>query len=580
VGNIQSSWVDLNHPQYVAQSISYMPWGTAKTLVNGCAGGGCVDTEETYLYNNRLQPLVIELGTAANPTADSCLVYNYYAGASNPTSCARPTQGTNDNGNVASYFDQDGVNGATFNHTATYTYDNVDRLTSASATGNATYNLTFNYDQYGNMNCVTNGQTNGPCPTWTASSANNQMNSSQGFVYDAAGNLTNDPTGAAARNYTWDAEGRLTQVTDHNGGATTTSYVYNALGQDVEVQTAGGWRLEAIFDPQGQRLGYYSVNYSQWLLGYVHWQGRELAKYSWSNEFDFFHPNSLGSAGMTTQPSGNVWDDMLFYPWREVWLNAGTNTFDTHFASIHASLQGSNLIDWTMYEADHRFYAPNPGRWHSPDPGGRSVVKLDDPQTWNMYAYVRNNPTTLVDPTGLCTDPVSCTLELGAFGSLAGPTGTVVGAVAGLVLGGFVAYEAGKEVRQVLQESAARQGTAGEDSSAASGRPGRLGNPDHQETAEQERARVDGRREVPIKTPGGSKETRWADAAKVDENGKVIGEVVQVFRPTPAGNIPKREREAAEDIEKATGVKPTMVPVRPSRPKLPCEAAGTCQLTQ
>lgn len=82
-----------------------------------------------------------------------------------------------------------------------------------------------------------------------------------------------------------------------------------------------------------------------------------------------------------------------------------------------------------------------------------------------------------------------------------------------------------------------------------------------------------------IKTPEGTKGSRRADAAKV-EGGKVT-DVVQVYRPTPKGNIPKREIEAARDIEKATGVKPRMVPVRPQRPpqppkppKLPNELEG------
>jgi RHS repeat-associated protein len=48
-----------------------------------------------------------------------------------------------------------------------------------------------------------------------------------------------------------------------------------------------------------------------------------------------------------------------------------------------------------------RVSSPNFGRWFSPDPIGRAAVKLDDPQTWNMYAYARNNPTTFTDPTGL-----------------------------------------------------------------------------------------------------------------------------------------------------------------------------------
>jgi len=43
----------------------------------------------------------------------------------------------------------------------------------------------------------------------------------------------------------------------------------------------------------------------------------------------------------------------------------------------------------------------------TPDPlGGRLI----DPQTLNKYAYVRNNPTTLIDPTGMytCADQADC----------------------------------------------------------------------------------------------------------------------------------------------------------------------------
>jgi len=79
-------------------------------------------------------------------------------------------------------------------------------------------------------------------------------------------------------------------------------------------------------------------------------------------------------------------------------LNSGSNTYDTHFAGIHAALQGSNLIDFTMDQASYRFYAPNPGRWHSPDPLASDIT---NPQSLNSYAYVMNSPTTFVDPLGL-----------------------------------------------------------------------------------------------------------------------------------------------------------------------------------
>jgi len=72
------------------------------------------------------------------------LVYSYYGGTGNPTSCtSKPTQGTTgNNGNVGGYFYQDSVN-SSLGHTAAFTYDTLNRLTSDVATGNSTYNLTY-----------------------------------------------------------------------------------------------------------------------------------------------------------------------------------------------------------------------------------------------------------------------------------------------------------------------------------------------------------------------------------------------------------------------------------------------------
>jgi hypothetical protein len=40
-------------------------------------------------------------------------------------------------------------------------------------------------------------------------------------------------------------------------------------------------------------------------------------------------------------------------------------------------------------------------RWSSPDPLGLGAVNPGNPQSWNRYAYVMNDPLALSDPTGL-----------------------------------------------------------------------------------------------------------------------------------------------------------------------------------
>jgi len=50
-----------------------------------------------------------------------------------------------------------------------------------------------------------------------------------------------------------------------------------------------------------------------------------------------------------------------------------------------------------------RYFSAAQGRFTSPDPIHFLPQKLLDPQQWNMYAYVRNNPLSLFDPNGLYT---------------------------------------------------------------------------------------------------------------------------------------------------------------------------------
>src|SRR5271154_4822364 len=67
-----------------------------------------------------------------------------------------------------------------------------------------------------------------------------------------------------------------------------------------------------------------------------------------------------------------------------------------------------------------REHSPSQGRWISPDPLGAGAATLANPQTWNRYAYVANNPLSLTDPTGLiestCQILDNCTDDDGGGG--------------------------------------------------------------------------------------------------------------------------------------------------------------------
>jgi RHS repeat-associated protein len=92
-----------------------------------------------------------------------------------------------------------------------------------------------------------------------------------------------------------------------------------------------------------------------------------------------------------------------------------------------------------------RYYASGTGRFSTVDPAIDFHGAEANPQHWNRYAYVANNPVRWTDPDGRCVEVLTCTLEFAGGGFVVGgPVGAVVAGFVGAVVGGGVVFVAAK----------------------------------------------------------------------------------------------------------------------------------------
>ena len=257
-----------------------------------------------------------------------------------------------------------------------YTYDDFNRLLTANATGQA-YN--YVYDRFGNR-----WQQNGPVPKSLTFDANNRIPAGSGYTYDLAGNLTAD----GSHTYTYDGEGRILWV----DSGSTAQYVYDADGKRVRKITSGA-AVDYIYDASGTQVAEFSST-GAWNRGEVYAGGRHLATYSGgtSGTTYFVHSDWLGTERARTDKSGNPYETCTSLPFGDSQTCTGSDPSPMHFTGKERDSETG--LDYF----DARYYGLNMGRFMSPDPlGGHN----EDPQTLNRYSYVRNNPLSLTDPTGL-----------------------------------------------------------------------------------------------------------------------------------------------------------------------------------
>jgi RHS repeat-associated protein len=287
------------------------------------------------------------------------------------------------NGNVTSA--NDSANG-----NWTYAYDPFNRLacanlnngTCASPTsGQATY--TYQYDRFGNR-----WQQNGPNSmmlTFTGNNPNspNNNNRMDGYSYDAAGNLLND----GVHTYTYDAENRVTQV---DAGATAT-YIYDADGRRVRKTT--GASVDYLYDISGHQIA--EVNSSgSWNRGEVYAGGTHIATYNNGTTY-FTHQDWLGTERVRSDMTGASCETIFSLPFGDGQAIAGScDPTPMHFTGKERDSE-SNLGNFGA-----RYNSSNLGRFMSPDPDNAGASP-DNPQSWNAYSYVLNNPLVFTDPDGL-----------------------------------------------------------------------------------------------------------------------------------------------------------------------------------
>ncbi|MFX1535259.1 MAG: choice-of-anchor D domain-containing protein, partial [Promethearchaeota archaeon] len=119
------------------------------------------------------------------------------------------------------------ISNTTPNLSASFSYDSLNRLTSAIYTPSGVGrvdNFSYTYDEYGNMKTVKeNGNT-------IFSKTYTNKNRINGYVYDARGNLTSD----SDYQYVWDNQNRLQEVKT-SGGTSLGNYIYDERGLRLKV---------------------------------------------------------------------------------------------------------------------------------------------------------------------------------------------------------------------------------------------------------------------------------------------------------------------------------------------------------
>jgi RHS repeat-associated protein len=261
---------------------------------------------------------------------------------------------------------------------------------------------TYSYDPYGNM--ITR-QLPGQTLTNIGVTGSTNHLTGNSVQYDDAGSVTNWTSNGDAITYTYDGLNMIQQVTDTNGH--NLMYIYTADDQRV-------WSFD------------FAANTSHWRIRDL--GGKVLRDFTqnnngtWGTAKDYFYRNGLllassipstgavihfsldhlGTPRLLTDQNGGKAGFHVYWPFGDEWTNAGPQESPAEVLKFTGHERDADLTGYGD-QLDYmraRFFQTGVGRFMSYDPLLDLKTTVANPQLWNRYVYVTNNPMRFVDPTG------------------------------------------------------------------------------------------------------------------------------------------------------------------------------------
>ncbi len=260
----------------------------------------------------------------------------------------------------------------------TYGYDELDRLTTATNTSNASNNQTLAYDAIGNItsNSRVGTYSYGTKPHAVTTAGSNT------YTYDAAGLMTS----GAGRTLTWNGDNRVATIT----GGTILAFTYDADGARIQ-QVEGAITRRYLGDD-------YEVQVGGSTSKYISIAGSLVAREDGQTIY-WVHTDQLGSIQAETNAAGVEIHRKKYRAFGEILSSSGSVGYEPR------GFFGQRQDASSLLYLHARYYDPALGRFIAPDP----TVDGTDTVGLNRYAYCANDPINFKDVDGLKKDPVTRT---------------------------------------------------------------------------------------------------------------------------------------------------------------------------